>query len=224
MPILQGTVGEQSNIGLGNLLNANFRLGPQADLIVSELHGKYFELCRNNRVFSDGGGINALSANTITLTATTTPILGVWNKGGSPNICVPLFAILQIHTVAGAAVDPGAFVWATSLGNNAISTGRNPINRKTQVAGGSQCAGMYFTALTAITNNLVVRDSSMFGGLSTAMPATAVCMFVPGQMHEFFGCDWLPAGGVLALLNTISSTTVSVSGTLVWAEVPAGNM
>jgi hypothetical protein len=220
MAFLQGIIGQPSNRAGAAPSAFTLRGGAMSDLVVSNLQGRFGEMAMQGMVYSDGGTINALSANTITLTATTTPVLGVWNPSTSPVNLVILQAVLQIHTIAGSAVDPGSFNWATSTGNAAISTGRTPFNRKTLSNSGSQAKGMFFTALTGISNNLVVQCASAFGCINTAMPSTATCISLPGQVENIDGSLIVPPGGVLALLNSISSTTVSVSGNLVWAEFP----
>jgi hypothetical protein len=217
---LQGLIGQQTSSAGGANTPFTHRGGQMSDLIVSELQGRFYENTYRGNVFCDGGTVNALSANTISLTATTTPILGLWNPSSSPINAAILQAVLVMHTTAGSAVDPVALVWATSTGNSAITTGRNPFNRKTLANLGSQCKGFYFTALTGITNNLVVQFGAAFGLMNTAMPATATNSPVYGQVENFDGSLIIPPGGVLALLNTTSVTTVSVSGNLLWAEIP----
>ena len=217
---LQGYIGQPTNVSQGPGTPFSLRGGQLSDLIVSEVQGRFYENTYRGNVFCDGGTVNALSANTISLSATTTPILGAWNPATSPVNLVILQASLVLHATAGSAVDPGALVWATSTGNGAISTGRAPFNRKTLAGVGSQAKGMYFTALTGLTNALVIQFGAAFGLINTAMPSTATNSPVVGQLENFDGSLIVPPGGVLALLNTISSTTVSVSGTLMWAEVP----
>ena len=57
------------------------RSGQLGDTIVSELHGRFYEQTYRGNVYTGGiTAVTALSTNTITLTATTTPILGLWNN------------------------------------------------------------------------------------------------------------------------------------------------
>jgi hypothetical protein len=199
----------------------NNRLGQFGDTIVSELHGKWYEQAYRGNLYSVGMTSTALSANTITLTATTTPIVGVWNPLASTVNLVIAKAILQTSVAGNSAVAPGAFVWATSINNGAITTGLAPLNRKTLAAAGSQAKG--FTAavaLTGITNNLVIQQAAAFGPLVAAQGATATPLFSPASTEEFDGSLIVPPGGVLALLNTTSTTTISVASMLLWEEVP----
>jgi hypothetical protein len=217
---LFGQTGPNGPVGDG--VQVPIRQGRYADVIVSELQGRFYEANYRNQLFSNGCSLTALTANTITLTATTTPILGVYNPANSPVNLVILQAALDVtinNLTNGAG--PGAFVWATSIGNTAISTGSAPFNRKSMVASGSQAKGMSFVALTGLTNNLVVLEGADFpppSGLTYGtFPATAVIPVYSG-VQNFDGNLIVPPGGVLALLNTVSSTLWSVAGRLLWAE------
>lgn len=223
--ILQGTVGPgQANMD-GTVSPAGFRTGKLNDLIVSELHGRFYEQVARNNLYSVGMGATALSANTITLVAATTPILGVWNPSTSTVNLVLLQAALQIYiNTLTTPVGCGPLVWASSLGNTAISTGLTPFNRKTLGSAGSQAKGFAgATALTGLTNNLVIfeaadlqNDTILTHGTVTAVqPMTST-----GGVQNFDGSLIVPPGGILALLNTTSTTTTSVAGRLLWEEVP----
>ena len=219
--LIQGQVGPPSVQSLSPGTNPTLRLGQFAEQLVSDLQARFYENNYRGNIFSVGMTVVALSANTITLTATTTPILGIWNPTTSPINAVLLQATLQIVTAGNSAVVPGAFVWATSIGNGAISTGLTPFNRKTLAAAGSQCKGFAgSTALTGITNNLVIAEAADFGTLVVAQGATGTPIISPPMVQNFEGGLIVPPGGVLALLNTTSTTTISVAGKLMWAEVP----
>lgn len=222
--LLQNVVGQPSAAGSNAIVNG--RAGQQGDLIVSELHGRFYEAnYRGNVYFGGHGSLIALSANTITLTATTTPILGVWNPANNTNNLVMLQASLNVvanNLTSGAG--PGVFVWAISNSNGAISTGSNPFNAKTLLASGS--AARTFSgnvALTGLTNNLVVVAGSTLpspSGLTyTTLASTALLPSYAGT-ENFDGALIVPPGGVLALLNTTSSTVFSAAGRLTWEEVP----
>lgn len=222
--LLQNVVGQPS-AGANNAM-MNGRSGQLGDAIVSELHGRFYETTyRGNTYFGGHGSLIALSANTITLTATTTPILGVWNPASNTNNLVMLQAALTVvanNLTSGAG--PGVFVWALSLSNGAISTGANPYNARTLLTSGS--AARVFAgnvALTGLTNNLVVAAGSTLpapSGLTyTTLASTALLPSYSG-VENFDGSIIVPPGGVLALLNTTSSTTFSAAGRLHWEEVP----
>lgn len=217
---IQGSVGAPSaSFAPGS--TPTMRQGQLGDLVVSELHGKYYEQNYRGNLYSAGMTSTALSANTITLTATTTPIIGVWNPVGSGKNLVILKAKCQMTVAGNSAVAPGAFVWATSIGNAAISTGITPLNRSTLAAAGSVGKGFNIsTALTGLSANLVIQNAAGFGTLLAAQGATASPIISGDPVEEFDGSLIVPPGGVLALLNTVSTTTISVASMLLWEEVP----
>jgi len=195
--------------------------GKQAETLVSQYHGRYYTQTYQGNVYSAGSKTTALSATTIALDATSTPIVAVWNPANSLVNLSILYAECLITVVANSAVNGGGFVWATSTNNAAISTGAAPLNRKSLLNAGSQAKAFNGgTALTGLTNNLVVQFAANFPGIYAAGAATALGVPSPGAPPEFIdGSIIVPPGGVLALLNTVSTTTISVQSTLVWEEV-----
>jgi len=202
---------------------SRFYLGRAAEQIVGELHGRFYEQTFRGRTFSIGSSTTALSANTISLTATTTPIVGLWNPSTSGVNAVILQAGLQISVKTASTTAPGSIVWAASIGNAALTLGTLGFNRKSLTNSGGLCKGFPGgVALTGLTNNLVIFEGAdLVGGLAltTALiPATAeLPAYVAVQ--NFDGSLIIPPGGVLALLNTVSTATVSVASRLLWEEV-----
>jgi hypothetical protein len=231
MPLAQGTVGP-SYANDGSVPAAGVRIGRTGETMVSEIHGRFYEQVYRGNVFSIGTTLSALSANTITLVAATTPILGVWNPPASTVNLVMLQAALGVVTNAGAAATTGhgALVWASSVGNTAITTGQSPFNHKTLATTGSQAKAYQLggaVALTGLTNNLVIfegADLPIIAGTATGTITASTTD--PSQfkgftaVHNFDGALIVPPGGVLALLNTTSTTTTSAVGRLLWEEVP----
>lgn len=200
------------------------RAGKTGDTIVSELHGRFYEQCSRGTLFSAGSSTTALSANTITLTATTTPIIGVWNPPTSGVNLVILQASLQVSVKTASTTAPGSIVWAASNNNSAITTGAAPFNRKTLASSGSSAKAFNGgVALTGLTNNLVIFEGAdMVGGLALTTATVAATTELPAyvSVQNFDGGLIVPPGGILALLNTVSTTTVSVASRLMWEEVP----
>ena len=223
MPILQSIVGQPSSAANNAIVNG--RSGQLGDAIVSELHGRFYETNYRNNAYTGGSTLTALSANTITLTATTTPILGLYNPANNTANLVVLQATLTCvanNLTSGAG--PGAFVWAISTGNGAVSTGVVPYNAKTLLQSGSNAK--FFngaTALTGLTNNLVIIGGANLpspSGLTyTTLASTSLLPSYTGR-EDIDGSIIVPPGGVLALLNTVSSAVFSCAGRLNWEEVP----
>jgi hypothetical protein len=226
MAINNYQAGEPGSVPSGSVLQRGGALG---DGIFSELMPNYYEQCARGNVWYTGSVAEcALSANTITLSATTTPIIGIWNPASSSINCVLLWGGLQVSLQAASSTRQGAWVWASSTGNAAISTGASCYNARTLSTTGPKGASatkgfIGSVALTGLTNALVITRPAMFNcGIaitSASVPATAVVP-VATDDREFKGMWIVPPGGVLALLNTNSTTMLSTLGVLSWMEVP----
>lgn len=207
---------------------AKARLGKSAEQIFQELHGRFYETNVRGSLFRGGIGLTAINNATYTtgtLGNTVTPVIGVRNPPTSSVNLSILQAVLTVSMTALQATGPGGFVWATSIGNTAISTGATPFNCKTLTTGGSQAFDMTNVAPTGLTNNLTVRFASQLGGGSAgafAFLATAVAMQTQQQVsvENIDGGILVPPGGFLALLATTTPVAHSVVSALLWEEIP----
>lgn len=202
------------------------RQGRLGEIIATELHGRFYEQAFRGNLYSIGCQLTALSAATILLTASAQPIVGVWNPPTSTvNLSVLQASLVdEINNVTSVAL--GAFVWASSTGNSALSAGLAPFNRKTLTNSGSQAKAFSLSTaslLTGLTNNVVVFDAAEFNtasGLLTTTVTAATPTPSVSAIQNFDGSLIVPPGGVLALLNTVSTVTHSVAARLLWEEVP----
>lgn len=221
MPANQVAIGVQNNPDSSNIVTA--RGGKQGEQMVSELHARWYEQTYRGNLFSTGSGATALSANTVTLVAATTPIVGVWNPPSSGvNLIILQIAVSAYANTLTTPVGLGGFVLASSVGNLAISTGSAPFSRKTMALSGSQAKAFPGgVALTGLTNNLVVFDGLEIAvpGPATFSTTTAIVLGGAG-VANIDGSLIVPPGGVLALLNTTSTVTMSAVSRMLWEEVP----
>jgi hypothetical protein len=222
---VNGQVGPQI---LGDGASQTLRLGRLAELVVQELHGRFYEQTYRTNVFT--GGMTALTsiANATFTTATTgvtaTPIVGLWNPANSPVNCVILQANLAMTITALAATGGGPYVWMYSIGNAAISTGNVPVNRKSLLAAGSQAKVFGGAALTGMTGTLAGLFGSALGGGSASnqsFTATAASMqtSLAGFVENFDGSLIVPPGGVIGLFATTTPVAHSAVSGLLWEEV-----
>lgn len=222
---MQGQAGART---ISDGATEDVRLGRTAELIVQELHARYFETNFRGAVYSDGMGLTSISNSTFTvggIGATTTPVTGVWNPTTSGVNLVIIEATLGLTMTALAATGPGGFTWALSANNSALTLGATPLNRKTFVNAGSSAKGLTNVALTGITNALVAKFGSSLGGGSAenvSFTATAVAMqtMAVSSKEQFDGTLIVPPGGVLALLANTTPAAHSACSAIVWEEVP----
>jgi hypothetical protein len=233
--IIQGQVGAPAGTNAPGSTPA-IRQGQLGDMIVSELHGRFYEQTYRGGMFRTGttsvvaGTANHGTSNggsaTLATAAAATPMLGIWNPISSSVNVVLTQATLEayINTVT-TPTSFGALVWYVSLGNAAISTGLSPYNSKTLAASGSQVKGFAgATALTGLSNVFSALEVADFqaGGQAIAYGTIGNTTIVPNMVsvQNFDGQLIVPPGAVLALYNTGASTTFSYSGRLMWEEVP----
>lgn len=194
-------------------------------LVATDAHGRFAEATRRGFVYSTGMTLTSIAISTFTtLTNTTTPIVGVWNPATNIVNLEILYAVLGVTWTALTNTGGGPFVWAYSTGNSAISTGLTPLNRRTMVATGSQAKGFANTALTGLTNNLVIAGTAALQGGSAAFAqvdtAVGFSPFYTSGQEMLEGSFIVPPGGVLALLATTTPVAHSAASMLVWEEVP----
>lgn len=214
---------------VGDGAPAIVRGGRTGELVVQELHGRFYEQAYRNLLFSGGMTVTSISNATFTsatLGATCTPIAGVWNPGTSTVNLVILQAILGIIITASTATGCGPFVWAVSTGNNVLTLGGVPWNRRTLAQSGSQAKNMAGIALTGLTNNLVVMGgSALVGGQATSASIIEGVVAAPPTIESgttvenLDGSLIIPPGGVLALLATATAVAHSAVSALLWEEV-----
>jgi hypothetical protein len=222
---VRGRVGPDQ---LADGAEAKLRQGKSAEQIIQQLHGRLYETNYRGALYSGGMGLTAINNATFTtgtLTASCTPVAGVWNPPGSGVNLAILQAILGLTMTALQATGGAPFVWASSVANTGITTGNEPLNRSTLQLGGSKARDMSNVALTGLTNNLVVRHASLLGGgsaTSAAFLATAVALQTQQQSfaEPIDGAILVPPGGVLALLATTTPVAHSAASMLLWEEVP----
>lgn len=227
---LVGQVGPiAQNISLGQGLPAPIRHGNMGDMIISKLHGDFYESNYRGTMFSVGAlALTALAATHATatgLTATATPILGLYNPLNSGYNAVLNQATLNTLINNVTSVAPGAFVWVAATGQSGMSAaGVAPINRKTLLAAGSVCRGFAgASAMTGLVGSAAIIGSAPFplaSGLLTTTVAAATPTPSVGGMETYNGSLIVPPGGVIGLMCTVSTTTHSFYGSLIWEEVP----
>jgi hypothetical protein len=230
--VQQGATGKQ--VGQVPVASA----GEFGEVLVSDLQGRFYEATYRGQMFSSGmttTSINAATfttadANSATLAtaATATPIIGIYNPLISGVNAVILQATLSVTlTTLTTAVGPGGLVWIAYTGNNAITTGTAPFNRKTLTQAGSQCKGLAGLALTGLASiqTSVLCASGLGGGQIYNVAETATAAGFMTQMQSqntenFDGSLIISPGGILGLFATTTPVGHSAASSLLWAEFP----
>jgi hypothetical protein len=214
------------------------RAGRQQDLIVSELHGRFYEQVFRGNTYSTGMQLTSISNATFTTAtglsgtlgtaATATPIVGMWNPTTATNAVI-LQATLATTLTALQNTGTGGFVWAVFTGNTAggitVANQATPVNRKTLLASGSSMKGLSGLALTGLASaGTFLSASTLEGGSSynIALLGTAAGFVttLSADTENFDGSLIVPPGGILALFCATTPVAHSVTSSLMWEEVP----
>lgn len=198
---LAGVVGHQ---GLADGSEAAPRLGNNGEMIVGNLHGRYYEQVKRGNIFSASN--QAAQAVSVAL-ATTYTGLCLSNPNGSGKNLVVLsvsyalsvapVAIASIHLIGGwAAADP---------------SGSTPISPRSMLLGNANATNAVGKAHSAATIATPVYLMSLMGGFTAgALPAS------PNAHFDLGGQLVVTPGGFIAIG---ALTAVTGFGSFVWEEV-----
>jgi hypothetical protein len=179
------------------------RAGQQGDLIVSELHGKYYEQTVRSKCFSlctQGTGVTTTAA-----LATTWTGLGVANPAASGyNLVLLGFTCAQFAVGAAATV-------GIMGGVGTISSTLTPQNR---LIGGTGASVMNGSAGATISTPLLIATFGEVGSLATTGYGLQA-----GISVDIAGAIIVPPGSFIASYTAIVTTT-ALQFSFVWEEVP----
>lgn len=208
-----GQVGSQ-NYPVG--IQAILRLGNQADLIVSELHGRYYEQTYRTNTFSqDSGSITITSAfATKSALGTAKFVNGFYNPATSGKNAVIL--LVQMGTVSGTPAGPFFYNYISDTTINSAATGTISSN----VVGGLVASLMVAQTNIALANvaggTTALKQFGIMGG--PAAVAAGAGLYVDKDQVD--GRIIVPPGTLFGLVALTTGTTHIVQSTMTWEEVP----
>lgn len=212
--LIQGQVGPAAVQSLSSGTNPTIRLGQLGDMVVSELHGRYYEQAYRGSVFS----LSVSTAAAITAyvgAAAGQPQIAVYNPVGSGKNLAILQASYNNVVAASAAGTVAWGIWfgptaAPTAATNAVAT-----NMSTLQKAGSITSCWTNTALTGSTA-LVNQYPAGFYYWATAAGAFQV----GSPIAEPAGSIIVPPGCMFALGGTAALTSATWTGNITWEEVP----
>jgi len=189
----------------------------------SQSFAQYYDANVRGNVYTFGiSNTPLVSTNAVAtgVTATSKPVIGLWNDVGTGKNLVVLNATVVATTIDDTAVAPGGFTWYKDVSETSISTGSTPVNCSTLASSGSVAKAFAMsTALTGLVGSLSILRPSPITILNAAGPGTAITQPQGVSVDEVDGDIIVPPGGVLALLGMLSTTTIKLSVSITWAEV-----
>lgn len=207
--VISGEAGEQV-IGKGTTSQA-IRQGTLADVIVSELEGRYFELCRSQRVFIAQAVITTPVIYS-TAAAGVFPLL--WN--GSSNVNASLLWATYTHTAATTTT--GSAIGLT------CNTGQTSAPTSVTAIDGSRCLylGGPNPSCSVYNKGTVANAGAFFFPLGHLHSGTIAVDSFNATFSVDLGGSWIvPPNAWAGLGVTVAPTTSSVQTfSLIWAETP----
>lgn len=207
--LIQGQVGAPSAQSMPAGTQPTARLGQLGDVIVSELHGRYYETSYRKALF---GGCNQAGVTTTAAFATTYTGLVLANPNGSAvNLVLTKVGVSQI--LAQTLVSAVGIMVGFSTTNLSGSLTTVPVKGK--FLGTPQGTGQLYSAATL---PVAPTLDTVFGSLYTA--ATSSIPVVPAFLIDLEGGLILPPGAYAALYTTQATTASSLIASMQWEEVP----
>lgn len=210
--INQNIVGQPAAAGANAIVSG--RSGQLGDVIISELHGRYYETTYRNNSFllsvSTAAAVTAYAG-----AAGGTPMLAIFNPSGSGRNAV-LNKVSVGNVVAASAA--GTVSFGLFFGNTAAitqATTVTPWNMGTQLQSGSVVTGFRNVALTSgsAANNAIALASYYW--------ATAAGVgLVSNGVFDLEGSVIIPPGSYCALGGSAALTSATWIGSMQWEEVP----
>lgn len=205
---------------VGQTVTQNF--GPSGDALVSELHGKYYNI-------NYGGGLyyasNAAAGAAYTIFSNAGFVgLGLFNPAGSGKNLVLVRSAIGMNAQGATAASGWGYSWLPAAGAALVGTAA-PISAGTAITAtrGSCIAGVpgqgnsVATALSAATLSAAMawgRAATFGTGTGAITTAWGVMLY-----EDFDGMMIVPPNTFFALTSAVLSGITAV-GTLIWEELP----
>lgn len=196
----------------------NARCGKQADIIVSELHGKYAEQNARGNVFK---GKSASTGIALIVPGTGGGHPTLWNPAGQG---VNVSIIRLVLSYVSGTCAPTAIEWARTLNAGAAAATGSPIATATLVTpdpgvlGGAGVA----KALWSPTTNTFAAAPAFYEptGLSLATMAAATATMPPPLIVNYDGDLILAPNTALSLCTQAATSTALFQVLVTWEEIP----
>ena len=211
---LQGYVGAPSNTSAADGTSPIVLQGKQAELIVAELHGKYYTQAYRNNLFN---GSTAIGGVTVPAYNTTGNVFGLWNPAGNTKNAV--LVSLDIGLVSGALIMSNWTLSQSLNAGSALATGGisaftagTPVGGNIGVSGGNSVRFTPSAATTLAATFLMTLGLSFNTTTTTTNYATSL-------HYDFDGKVIVPPNAAVWVTNNAASGAVA-DLSLFWEEVP----
>lgn len=196
--------------------------GKQGDLLVSEVHGKYYTQNRAGNLYYAS---NAAAGAAFSIFSNATFVgLALWNPQGSGYNMSIAKVTLGLDTTASTAMGAWGYSWLVNAGSGlATAAPISAITAITATRGSCVCgppgqgnsvvlAASGATLTTAMTWGRVASFSGATGAITTAVAVGSLVDDIDGTMIVPPGTFWAVTTSIL--------TGITATATVVWEELP----
>lgn len=211
--LIQGQIGAPSAQSLAAGTTPAVRLGQLGDVVVSELHGRFYETNYRGALFSTF--VNALTIssthNTPLAAGTGTPIVSLHNPVGSGKN----LSLVRIQQSLSSGTPAGPLIWNIVPNPQNITAAPNAVafNSASLQQAGSVSRIWNNTAVTGSTAGVAFRNA---GGMAAIAAGAGVNTYT--EMYD--GALIVPPGFMIALTSTGTGTSHLLNVYAEWEEIP----
>ncbi len=203
--IFEGVVGIQNNPDSAN--STPIRQGHQGDVLVSELHGRYYEPTYRKSMF---GGSIVGQVTTVGVATTYTGLCLSNPVGSSVNLVLNKVGITFLVAFPAAA----AVGIMTGYNGSTSVTHTTPAVVRNKYVGAGVGSGLLDSACTLPI--APVLDTVFFAGLTGAITTVTA----GDAIVDLEGTIIIPPGGYGAIYTSTASGAASMAASMTWEEVP----
>lgn len=209
--LIQGSVGQPSTTSIQPGTTPTMRQGQLGDVIVSELHGRYYETAYRRNLFN---------AATQTGVTTTVGLVTSYSGLALTNPTTSTVNLVLNKVGYGVSASPAADMvvgLAFNTSTTAVTQGGGTITPRNNFLGGATAQGLVSTGTgTAMTLPSAPIYSHFLGVIGTTAAAGAM----QSGFVDLEGAIILPPGSYACIVTSTASAATSFFGSFQWEEVP----
>jgi hypothetical protein len=211
--LIQGQVGQPTISSIAAGATPAIRQGQLGDVIVSELHGRYYETAYRRNMYIATMTAGNISTAGLLASATSANSLFIVNPTTSGvNLAINKVAIsTSIAATANAVIGIQTAISTTPITTFSTSTGGAAAQRSA-VAGVTSGQAVAYSQLTTATG-----ETGSIAGVIGNILSTALNQ---GVFYDFEGSIIVPPGGLIALYSSAAQTSSQVYASIGYEEIP----
>lgn len=206
--LIQGSVGQPSTTSIQAGTTPTIRLGQLGDVIMSELHGRYYETAYRRNLFAaavQGTGITTSAGLVTGYTG-----IALTNPTTSTVNCV-ISKVGYAFNAAPAATMTVSLAFNTST---TAVTQTTAITTRNMFLGGATSQGLVSSATTFPTAPININILGVIGtNAITALSNTPSVVDIEGSIV-------MPPGSYVCIVTSTASAATSFFGSFMWEEIP----